>query len=234
MERRSAVSQYTTHLETAYGFYAEGNYEAAKAASEHAISCALATDGKEACALRALCLRKLEFNDEAFDALKEIVETAPTAETCAEFALMRAERNDCGDGCRNLAQSAIDADPDLPSAYIALFRCDVSDNAPLSAVKNLRRGILRGSDFPEKHAFDIIRNWCQRYCDEGQPQSAYAIIREIGDLFTSFDFVILQARIADICNDHRVAVHYYKKALAWLRPGQMRSEILEEIAKIAI
>ena len=76
--------------------------------------------------------------------------------------------------------------------------------------------------------------------DRGQPprqgrrDATDGKIHEIGDLFTSFDFIILHARIADICEDHRTAVHYYKKALAWLRPGQMRSEVLEEIARIAI
>lgn len=222
------------HLNAAYDFYADGNFEAAKAASERAAACATPSDGSAAKTVYALCLRKLEYGDEAFAALKEIVESNPSGEACAEFALMRAERNECDAECRAMAMRAIDENPDLPSAYIALFWCDATEGAALSAVKNLRRGILRGSDFPEKRAFDMIRNWCQMYCNANDPQSAFALIHEIGDLFTSFDFIILHARIADICEDHRTAVHYYKKALAWLRPGQMRSEVLEEIARIAI
>lgn len=222
------------HLNAAYEFYADGNFEAAKAASECAVSCAAPGDGGAAKTIYALCLRKLEYGDEAFEALKRIVETDPNSEACAEFALMRAERNGCDAECRTMAMRAIEENPDLPSAYIALFWCDATDGAALSAVENLRRGILRGSDFSEKRAFDMIRNWCQMYCNANDPQSAYELIHEIGDLFNSFDFIVLHARIADICNEPRIAVHYYKKALVWLRPGQMRNEILEEIARLAI
>ena len=228
------MSHYVLHLEKSQEFFAEGNYEAARAAAEHALESALPGQGAEAATMRALCLRKLEFNDEALALLADLVVSSPTPEACAEFALMRAERNQCDADCRDCAIKAIAENPDLPSAYIALFWCDATEGAALSAVKNLRRGILRGSDFPEKRAFDMIRNWCQMYCNANDPQSAFALIHEIGDLFTSFDFIILHARIADICEDHRTAVHYYKKALAWLRPGQMRSEVLEEIARIAI
>lgn len=228
------VSQYSTHLDTAHDFYDDGNYEAAKAAAQHAVQCALPTDGNEAKTLYALCLRKLEYNDEAYELLQSIVQSSPSAEACAEFALMRAERNACDDSCREMALRAIHDDPNLPSAYIALFWCDVRAGLPLQAIDNLKRGILRGSEFPESRAFEILRTWCQQYCDNDNPRAAFELTQAVGDLFTTFDFIILQARIADICNEHRIAVHYYKKALGWLRPGQMRLEVLEAIARIAV
>lgn len=228
------MSEFQMHLDTGRDYYAEGNYEAAKAAAEHALQAAQTDDTREAQTLQALCLRKLEYTDEAYALLRTIVNTTPTAEACAEFALMCAERNECDASCRQLANQAVLNDPDLPSAYMALFWCDLTEGQPLSAVKNLKRGILRGAEFAESRAFDIIRNWCQQYFDAGDAHAAYALITEVGDLFNTLDFTILEARVADVCGEARVAVHYYKKALSWLRAGSMRTEVLEAIARLAI
>lgn len=232
--RSDAMSLYSEHLDRAEEFFADGNYEAAKAAAQYAIEhCDGKTDGR-AMTVVALCLRKLEFNDEAMTLLQQLAQTAPTPCACAEYALMRAERNNCDETTRTLALQAIQQDPDIPSAYLALFWCDVTACRYLDAVKNLKRGIHRGGEFPENRAFDLVRGWCQKFCDADSPRDAFGIVSELGDLFNTFDFVILHARIADICGEYRAAVPYYKKALSWLRPGSMRNEVLEAIARIAI
>ena len=228
------MSHYVLHLEKSQEFFAEGNYEAARAAAEHALESALPGQGAEAATMRALCLRKLEFNDEALALLADLVVSSPTPEACAEFALMRAERNQCDADCRDCAIKAIAENPDLPSAYIALFWCDASDGLYLDAVRNLKRGINRGAEFSPSRAFELIRGWCQELCQADAPRDAFAIIQEIGALFNSFDFIILHARLAEICQEPRIAVQFYKSALVWLRPGTMRNEVLETIARLAI
>jgi NTP pyrophosphatase (non-canonical NTP hydrolase) len=60
------------------------------------------------------------------------------------------------------------------------------------------------------------------------------LVNEIADFFATFDFLVLQARLAEICQEHRQAVAHYKRALNYLRPGSLRTEILEAIARIAI
>ena len=67
------MSHYVLHLEKSQEFFAEGNYEAARAAAEHALESALPGQGAEAATMRALCLRKLEFNDEALALLADLV-----------------------------------------------------------------------------------------------------------------------------------------------------------------
>lgn len=229
-----AVTHYQLHYERAREFYEEGNYEGAKAAAEYALSGAQPDEGSEARVLLALSLRKLEYNDEAMQMLYEVVCSTPTAESCAEYALMCAERGRCDAGCRDLAMRAISEEPDLASAYIALFWCDATDGLYTDALRNLRRGMHRGAEFSEAKAFDLVRTWCQEACNNDNIQLALAMTSEVVDLFNTFDFIILHARIAEIAQDNRLAVRYYKHALNMIRPGSMRNDILEAIARIAI
>lgn len=228
------MSNYQLHYERAREYYEESNFEGAKAAAEYALSGAEPGEGIEARVLLALCLRKLEYNDEAMQMLYEIVSTSPTAESCAEYALMCAERGRCDSGCRELATRAISEDPDLSNAYIALFWCDVTDGLYVEALQNLRRGMHRGAEFSDAKAFDLVRTWCQDACNNDNAKFALAMTSEVVDLFNNFDFIILHARIAEIAQDDRLAVRYYKRALNMIRPGSMRNDILEAIARIAI
>ena len=228
------MSQYPLHLERAREYYGEGNYEGARAAAEYALGHAEEGEGVEAQVIMALSYRRLEMNDEALSLLKDIVNTHPTPEACAEYALLCAERGHCDVTCREFADRARNEDPDLPNSYLALFWCDGMDGAFLDAVRNLRKGILRGGEFSASHAFEMIRGWCQELCDQGQASSALNVSAEVVDLFNSFDFIILHAKLAEICESNRVAVKYYKKALLYLRPGTMRNDVLEAIARIAM
>lgn len=228
------MSHYLLHLEKAREYYDEGNYEGARAAAEHALACAQLNEGNEARVLFAMSMRRLEFHDEAFRLLYEIVCTTPTPEACGEYALMCAERGQCDANCRDMAINVTQMMPDLPSPYIALFWCDVTDGLYIQALQNLKRGLFRGGEFPENRAFDMVRQWCQEACDLGNPRFAYDLANEIGDYYATFDFIVLQARLAEICQEYRHAVAHYKRALHYLRPGNLRTEILEAIAKIAM
>ncbi|MBQ9817687.1 MAG: hypothetical protein IJM59_09555 [Proteobacteria bacterium] len=228
------MSHYEAHLGHARDFYAEGNYEAAKAAAEYALSCAHSNEGSEARVIQAFALRKLEYNDEALELLRNIIQTEPTPEACAEYALMCAERGHCDTTCRELATRAIAEDPDIASGYIALFWCDSTDGQYIDALRNLRRGMHRGAEFSDARAFEMVRSWCQECCDENRCQDALELSSEVVDLFATFDFIILHARLAELNGEHRLAVTYYKQALMRLRPGNLRTDILEAIARIAI
>ncbi|MBR4984144.1 MAG: hypothetical protein IKY83_00185 [Proteobacteria bacterium] len=229
------MSHYSLHLDRSQDFFDEGNYSAAKAAAEKALTYAQPEEGSDARRIIALSLRKLEFNDEALDMLCRLVETEPSPEICAEYALMCAERGNCDENCRNFAQRAIEEDPDLPSAYIAMFWCDAESGEYLEALQNLKKGMLRGADFSDSRAFELIRGWCQDLCNQNESDLAFKLTTAVVDLFNNTDFLVLHARIAEINNEHRVAVSYYKRALSHLRQGSsLRIEILEAIANIAI
>ncbi len=228
------MSHYQVHLEKAEEFYDDANYEAARSAAEYALSCALPGEGDKARMILALAMRKLEFNDEAFQMLHDLTATNPTPEANAEYALMCAERGICDDSCRSCALRAIDGNPDLGSAYMALFWCDVTEGHWLDALQNLRRGMHRGAEFSDGRAFELVRGWCQEACNQENFKLALSLSSEVVELFGTFDFLILHARLAEISGENRVAVPYYKKALNHLRPGTLRNEILEAIARIAI
>ena len=228
------VSDYQVHLEKAAEFYDEANYEGARTAAEYALSCALPGEGDEARIILALSMRKLEFNDEAFQMLHDLAAAKPTPETNAEYALMCAERGLCDDSCRSCALHALDGNPDLGSAYMALFWCDVTEGHWLEALQNLRRGMHRGAEFSDGRAFELVRGWCQEACNQDNFKLALALSSEVVELFDTVDFLILHARLAELCGDNRTAVPYYKKVLSHLRPGSLRNEILEAIARIAI
>lgn len=229
------MSHYSLHLDRSQDFYDEGNYSAAKAAAEKALTYALPDEGGDARRIIALSLRKLECNDEALEMMCNLVQTDPTPEICAEYALMCAERGHCDENCRFYAQRAIEEDPNLPSAYIAMFWYDAESGDYLNALQNLKKGMLRGAEFSDARAFELIRKWCQELCDQNEFNLAYQITAAVVDLFNNFDFIILHARIAEVNNDPRTAVSYYKRALSYLRQGSsLRSEVLEAIARIAI
>lgn len=228
------MSQYLLHLERARDYYDECNYEGAQAAAAYALDCAEPGQGDEARILQAMCYRRLEMNDEAIKLFAEIIQTSPSPEACAEYALMCAERGHCDAACRDYATRARDDDPDLASAYMALFWCDSMDGLYQDAVRNLRRGIHRGGEFSESRAFEMIRGWCQELCDNNNLPEALALSSEVVELFNNFDFIVLHARLSDLSGDHRQAVTFYKRALMYLRPGGMRTDILEAIARIAI
>lgn len=229
------MSHYSLHLDRSQDFYDEGNYSAAKAAAEKALTCAMPDEGNDARRIIALSLRKLECNDEALEMMCNLVQTDPTPEICAEYALMCAERGHCDENCRNLAMRAIEEDPNLPSAYIAMFWNDAESGDYIEALHNLKKGMLRGAEFPDTRAFEIVRSWCQDLCNQNEHALAFKLSEAVVDLFNNFDFIILHARLAEVNNEPRIAVSYYKRALAYLRQGSsLRIEILEAIARIAI
>ena len=225
---------YRIHLDRAREFYDEGNYEAARAAAQYALEANPTDDEGEARTLIAMALRKLEYNDKALNMLSEIVENTPNPEACAEFALMNAERGNCDETCRQYAEDAIDAAPDNASGYMALFWYYQTQQNYLEALHYLKRGMHRGGEFTEQRAFDMVRTWCQDACNQNDATAALAITNEVADFFDNLDFSVLHARIAEIANEPRIAVQYYQKALSWLRPGPMRTDILEAIARLAI
>ena len=225
---------YRLHLDKAHEFYDEGNYEAARAAAQYALETGKSGDTSEAMTLFALCLRKLEYNDKAYQILSEIVVKTPNADACGEYALMCAERGLCDEACQRYAESAIEDSPDNASAYIALFWCYLTQHQYIEALINLKRGIHRGAEFSEQRAFELVREWCQEACNREDIAGALAISSEIADFFNNLDFSVLHARIAEIAQEPRIAVDYYKRALGWLRPGPMRTDILEAIARLAI
>ena len=226
-------THFDLHISNARDYYDSGNYEAARLAAEHALGCAPESRAVEAKTLLALSLRHLEFDDEAFGLLSEIVQDKPIPEACAEYALMRSERGLCDEECLKYAEKAVEEDPDLPSAYIALFGYYSTQNAYEQALNNLIRGMRRGADFPEARAFETVRIWCQQACDRGEFRQALDISTPVTDYFRSLDFLILHARLAEFADEPRIAVAYYKEALAHLRPGSMRVDVLEAIARIA-
>lgn len=225
---------FDIHLSNARGFYDDGNYEAARHAAEHAIDCAPESELPHAQVLLALSLRRLEFDDEAFKLLSELVEKNPVPEACAEYALMRSERGLCDEECKKYADMAIEEDPDLPAAYIALFGYYSAQDAYSEALGYLIRGIRRGADYPESRAFEILRSWCQQACDRGDFRQALELSAPVTDFFHSLDFLVLHARLAEFADEPRIAVSYYKEALIYLRPGTMRTDVLEAIARIAM
>lgn len=228
------MSQYLLHYDRAREFFDEGNYDGAKAAAEYALQKAGPSEGAEAKLLLAMTMRKLEFNDEAIQMFYELVCSSPTAEACAEYALMCAERGRCDAECRELATRAVSEAPDLSSAYMALFWCDSTDGNYSEALKNLRLGLHRGAEFSESRAFEMIRGWCQEACDQNDPARALALSGEVVELFNTLDFLIMHARLAEIAGEERTAVAYYKRTLNMLRPGGLRTDVLEAIARIAI
>ena len=226
---------YALHLEKAREFYDNGNYEATRMAANHAIeSTQPGDDNTEARTLLAMALHRLEYDEEAYQMLDEIVHQNPIPEAAAEYAKMRAERGTCDDECLKFAQIALDEDPDLASAHIAKFWYLASQNDYLEAIHALIRGLRRGAEFSERKVFELIRVWCQDMCNQQEFQQALKISETITDYFNSFDFMVLHARIAEFANEPRIAVKYYQKSLNFLRPGPMRSDILEAIARIAI
>ena len=226
--------EYLLHLDRAREFFDEGNYEAARAASQYAMRIGMPGDISEARTLEALALRKLEYNDEAFAMFADIVANCPTGDACAEYALMCAERGICDENCRIYAEKGIAESPDNGSGYVALFWYYAGQGAYIEALSSLKRGMHRGAEFSEQRAFELVRGWCQEACNREDYAGALAITSEIVDHLGSFDFLVLHARLAEIANAPRVAVQYYKKALAYLRPGNMRTEILETVARLAI
>ena len=228
------MSHYESHLEKAREFYRDGNYAGARAAAQKAIECALNEEDDEARHLLALSDHKLEYTDEAFRIWESLSRRHPTPEMCESYALMRAEKGLCDDECREFAARAIASDPDSPNAYLALFFCDVADDRRQEAVVNLRRAVHRGAEISAQKAFELVRSWCQEACNAQNRQAALALSSEIVDTFSSLEFLLLHARLAEVCQQPRIAVKYYQQALHVMPTGKMRTEVLETVAAIAI
>ena len=225
---------YSLHLNKAREFYDDGNYEATRMAASHAIESSQPGRDTEARVIMALALKQMQLNDEAFNILDEVVQKFPTPEAQAEYALMRAERGLCDETCMTCIQKALDEDADLSSAYIAKFWCLAAQNDYVEALQSIIRGLHRGADFSEVKLFEIVRDWCQDACNNNDFQLALQMSSTVTDYFNTFDFLVLHARLSEFANDPRTAVKYYKKAIVFLRPGPMRTDILEAIARIAI
>lgn len=228
---------YELHLAKAEEFLSEENHQAAQAALEHALAAPCPSGDIRAKELMAYTLRALEFDDEAFELFSELVDVSSSPRVYAEYAIMLAERGRADDDCRSLAERAIDIDPE--SAYIApaheaLYFVFAKTGHYVEALQHLKCAIRRGSDFPEERVFEHVRNWCQDLCSSDAAAEALTITTEVANFFTGLEFSVLHARIAEVCGEERIAVAYYKKALAKLKPGPLRSDILEALATIAI
>lgn len=225
---------YALHLEKAREFYDNGNYEATRMAANHAIESSHPGEDTEARTLLAMALYRLEYDNEALKILDDIVHKNPIPEAAAEYARLKAEKGHCDEECLNFAQMALDEDPDLASAHIAKFWYLATHGDYTEALHSLIRGLRRGADISEARIFELVRTWCQEKFSQNDFQQALQISEIVTDYFNSFDFLVLHARIAEFANEPRIAVKYYQKSLTFLRPGPMRSDILEAIAKIAI
>lgn len=229
------MSLYDTHLSKAQEFYDEGNYEAARHALAHALDANPPQGDTRAHALLAFTYRRLEFDDEALKLFEICVNANPTPNVRAELALILAEKGCASQRALDLANSAASEDPDINAAYLARFLVYAKRGEYLPALKDLKSAIRRGADYPDNQAFELIRDWCQKFCDDSCYEDAFNLSNEVADFFASFDFYILNARLADFAQKPRIAVDYYKRALAFLRQGnQMRIDILEAIARIAV
>ena len=228
------MSLFETHYLKAQEFFDEGNYEAARVALKHALESNPPANDCRAHALLGLTYRKLELDNDALEMFEYCIPRTPTADVFAELSLILAEQDVESDRAVELANHAIQTDPDLASAYLALFLVYSRQNEYITALKHLKSGLRRGAEYSEQRVFDLVRGWCQMYCDERCFEKAFQIIHEIADFYHSFDFLVLKARIADLSNRPRVSVEYYKKALSFVRTGPMRTDILEAIAKNAI
>jgi len=227
------MSHYEMHLEKALEFYSEGNYEAVRAALVRALESPIPDGDCRAKILLAQTYRHLEYDDEARKLYEECVREQPTALNCAELALMMAEKGECTPACRELAERAIEEDADIGSGYMALFFVHAHSEDYEEALRALKRGLRRGVEFQETKVFESLREWCQRRCDSGGVSEALLLSAEVVDFFGSFDFCVLHARLAELAGEHRVAVQYYKRTLSFLRPGGLRTDVLEAIARIA-
>ena len=107
-------------------------------------------------------------------------------------------------------------------------------NEYIQSLKYLKSGLRRGAEYSEQRVFDLVRGWCQIYCDEQYYEDAFQVVNEIADYFHSFDFYVLKARLAELASHPRVSVEYYKRALSFVRAGSLRTDILEAIARLAI
>ncbi len=228
------MSLFETHYMKAQEFYDEGNYEAARVALKHALESNPPTKDCRAHALLGHTYRRRELDNEAHEMFEDCITRTPTPDVLAELSLILAEKAIDSDRAVDLANRAIDEDPDLSSAYLALFLIYSRQDEYIKALQFLKSGLRRGAEYPEQRVFDLVRGWCQNYCDENYFDEAFQVIHEIADFYHSFDFLVLKARIADLSNRPRVSVEYYKKALSFVRSGPMRTDILEAIAKNAI
>lgn len=228
---------YDLHLAKAEEFFAEDNFQACKAALEHALAAPKAEEDVRAKELMACVLRQLEYDEEALDLFSELAETSSSPRVLAEYAMMLAERGKSDDLCRELAERAIDIDPE--SAYIApaheaLYYVLSRSGDYVEALQHLKCAIRRGAEISEEAVFENVRDWCQVLCADDACTNALTISSELADFFSGFEFSVLHARIAEVCREDRIAVAYYKKSLAKLKSGSLRCEILEAIAAIAI
>jgi len=229
------MSLYETHLEKAQAFYDEGNYQAARQALNYALEADPPQGDARAYALLGYTYRQLEFDNDAMQAFEQALNIGTTADVFAELALILAEKGEDSERALSLADSAINADPDVSAAYHARFLIKAKHGEYLPALKDLKSALRRGANYSDTQAFELIRGWCQAYCEAKCYDDAFALSNEVADFFASFDFLILNARLADFSQNPRIAVDYYKRALPFLRQGsQLRLEILEAIARIAI
>lgn len=225
---------YDSHVERGIEFYSEENFDAATAAFKKALEGTVPDgDVRAKCWLGRIC-RKLEKWDEALEYVRSAVETnKEDSDACGQLALLLARNGQCDEECSELAQRSIQNNADNGEGYIALWKVHGNKKEYPEAIEALKKGIRRGADFSAQEAFDIIQEWAQLYCDESVFDKAYELTLNSVDFFNTFDFIILHARLADYADKPREAVTYYKKALAYVRPGQLRTEILESIAAIA-
>lgn len=228
------MSLFDTHYAKAQEFYDEGNYEAARVALKYALDANPPANDCRAHALLAHTYRKLELDDDALQMFEYCLSHHTTADVYAELALILAEKNREHDRAEELAQYAINTDPDLASPYIALFLIDSEKHHYIKALKNLKSGLRRGAEYSEQRIFELVRAWCQDYCNDHQFEEAFLVISEIADYYHVLEFYILKAKIAELANYPRISVEYYKKALPFVRAGSLRTDILEAIAKLAI
>ena len=229
------MSRYETHLAKAQEFYDEANYEGARAALGYAMQEPDAASDCRAQRLLAHTYRRLEYDNEAMSLFEHCLGVEPVAGDYGELALILAEKAEASDHAIELANQAIELDPDVASAYLALFLIYARRSEYVPALRYLKRGIRRGVEYSETKTFDDVRAWCQALCAKGCYEEAFEITNEVSDFFANFDFYILHARIAEIAQKPRVAVEYYKKCLTFLRTGSpLRLDVLEAIAKLAI
>ena len=228
------MSLFETHYSKAQEFYDEGNYEAARVALQHALESNPPAKDCRAQALLGHTYRRLEYDDDARQMFEYCVSHNTTADVYAELSLILAEQGKDSDRAIELASRAIEDDPDIGSAYLALFLIYSKRNEYIQSLRCLKSGLRRGAEYSEQRVFELVRGWCQIYCDEQYYEEAFQVVNEVADYFNSFDFYVLKARLAELSSHPRVSVEYYKRALSFVRSGPMLTDILEAIARLAI
>ncbi len=156
----------------------------------------------------------------------------------ASYAIFQLEGHDIDEqdlpALEEKLQLAVDADSDLPETHFALYHLYAYQKKYSQAVDALKRALRRDELISHEQAFSVIQSWLQLLCDDQKFQEAKDISTKVVNFFCTTEFYLLHAKIAEHNNDTREAVKFYQRALKSIPVGNLRNEVLEHLALIAI